>query len=201
MHLFFRILSGLVLILIGAALFMNWRARSERRAEIAYHQSLHKTIRLESGKLSSDSLLAQECTCKGSGISPDLYWTNTSPSVKSYALTLTDPDVPTPAFPVVNLTHWVVYDIPPSIHSLPLNLQLTQAQQQSANFGKNSMGDQEFIAPCPPLGKHAYVFKLYALDTRLSTAVKKPLTKEQLLEWMKGHILEYGELKGYYAAP
>ncbi len=198
MRIFSRILLGLLLIVVVVAVFMNLRAGSERRDEADYHRSLAKTMLLETGKLMTDSLLAQECTCKGGERTPDLYWSNNPPNVQSYAMIMIDPDVPSPTFPLFNLTHWVVYNIPAEFHSLPEGMLIEQAVRHTAQFGRNSMGDQKYIGPCPPVGKHAYVFKIYALDKRLTAPA--PLDKAQLLDAMKGHILAYGELKTYYAA-
>ncbi len=198
MRIVFRILLGFVLFIVAAAVFMYLRAGSQRRAEADYHQALPKTIKLETGQLMSDSSLSQQCACKTGERSPDLYWSNNPPNVTSYALTMIDPDVPTPAFPLFNLTHWVVYDIPANFHSLPDGMLVEQAIRHTAQFGKNSMGELKYVGPCPPSGKHAYIFKIYALDTRIDSA--KPLEKAELLDAMKGHVLAYGELKVYYEA-
>lgn len=198
MRIFLRIVLGLLLIIVVAVIVMNAVARSQRGDEAAYHKDLPKTIRLETSKLGGDSLLAQDCTCKGGERSPDLYWGNNLPNVKSFALIVTDPDVPSPAFPLFNLTHWLVYDIPANFSNLPEGLPVGEAIKRGAQFGKNSLGDLKYIGPCPPLGRHVYVFKLYALDKRLEPTT--PLERQPLLDAMKGHILAYGELKGYYAA-
>lgn len=204
MRISIRILLGLVLLVVVVALVMNIRARSQRGAEDDYHKSLLKNITLETSKITVDSTLAQECTCKGEAKSPDLYWRPTrmdtppDPNIQSYALIVTDPDVPSPAFPLFNLTHWVIYDIPATFASLPFGLPIEQAARHTAQFGKNSMGEQKYLGPCPQVGKHAYVFKIYGLDTRLTPGA--PLDKQGLLDAMRGHILSYGELKTYYAA-
>jgi len=51
--------------------------------------------------------------------------------------------------------------------------------------------------PCPPPGApHRYFFKLYALDSLLD--LEPGLTKQKILEAMKGHILAQGQLMGKY---
>ncbi len=204
MRFFIRILLGIVLLIVILALAMNIRARSQRGTEADYHKNLPKNLVLETSKIGIDSTLAPECTCKGEEKSPDLYWRPNrmdvppDPNIKSYALTVTDPDVPSPAFPLFNLTHWVIYDIPSTFGSLPFGLPIEQAIRHTAQFGKNSMGDQKYIGPCPPVGKHAYIFRIYGLNTRLMP--NAPLDKQGLLDAMKGHVLGFGELKTYYAA-
>ncbi|MBC8156110.1 MAG: YbhB/YbcL family Raf kinase inhibitor-like protein [Bacteroidetes bacterium] len=198
MRIFLRVLLGLLLVVVLIAVVMNGIASSQRGADADYHQSLPRTIRLETGKISGDSVLAQDCTCKGAERSPDLYWGADLPNIKSFAVVMTDPDVPSPAFPLFNLTHWVVYDIPAMFSNLPEGLLIEQAMKYKAQFGKNSLGDLKYIGPCPPIGKHVYLFRVYALDKRLEPTAA--LDKEQLMDAMKGHILAYGELKTYYAA-
>lgn len=201
MRIFLRILLGLVAAIVVAAVVMNLIARSERGSDADYHHNLPKNIRLETSRISSDSTLAVECTCEGGKLgdrSPDLYWRTDLTNVKTFAITMTDPDVPTPAFPLFNLNHWVVYDILPSYSDVPVGLTAKMAFDHGAHFGKNSMGDLKYIGPCPPMGKHTYIFRIYALDKRFNP--KTPMDKQQLLDAMKGHILGYGELKTYYAA-
>jgi phosphatidylethanolamine-binding protein (PEBP) family uncharacterized protein len=52
------------------------------------------------------------------------------------------------------------------------------------------------FGPCPPIGRHRYFFKLYALDTELGD-LREP-TKEQLKKAMEGHILGEVQLVGTY---
>ena len=198
MRIFFRIVLGLVLFVVAAAIGMNLWAAGERRAEADYHKGLPNTMLLETGQLMSDSSLSQQCACKTGERSPDLYWSRNPPNVTSYAVTMIDPDVPTPAFPLFNLTHWLVYDIPANFHSLPDGMLEEQALRHTAQFGKNSMGERKYVGPCPPAGRHAYILKIYALNTRFDP--KTPFTKADLLDAMKDHILAYGELKVYYTA-
>ncbi len=63
--------------------------------------------------------------------------------------------------------------------------------------GKNSWGQLGWGGPCPPSGEHRYVFKLYALDTRLN--LKAGASKQDVLRAMEGHVLDQGALLGRYA--
>ena len=50
--------------------------------------------------------------------------------------------------------------------------------------------------PCPPIGRHRYFFKLYALDTMLPDLAKP--SKADLLKAMEGHVVGQAELVGTY---
>ncbi len=60
----------------------------------------------------------------------------------------------------------------------------------------NSWGRHAYGGPCPPVGKHRYYFKLYALDTRLG--LDPSATKKDVEEAMDGHVLDTAELIGLY---
>ncbi len=62
--------------------------------------------------------------------------------------------------------------------------------------GTNDWGKQTYGGPCPPIGRHRYFFKLYALDTELK-GLKNP-TKAQLEKAMHGHALDNTQLIGTY---
>ena len=106
-----------------------------------------------------------------------------------------DPDVPDPAAPKREWVHWVLYNIPPTATGLPGAVSAT-ALPSGTKLGKNDWDRPGYGGPCPPIGRHRYFHKLYALDTVLPD-LKQP-TKAQLLEAMKGHILEEAEIIGTY---
>ena len=66
-----------------------------------------------------------------------------------------------------------------------------------ARQGKTDFGRTGYGGPCPPGGTHSYYFKLYALDTTFD--IQKDVSKEVLLDAMKGHILAQGQLTGKYS--
>jgi Raf kinase inhibitor-like YbhB/YbcL family protein len=100
--------------------------------------------------------------CSGKNLSPALSWSNAPAGTKSFALLVHDPDAPTGS----GWWHWVVYDIPGDVSSLPSdagdakkNLMPADAVQGPTDFGTPGYG-----GPCPPPGKpHHYHFRLYAL--------------------------------------
>jgi hypothetical protein len=132
-------------------------------------------------------------TCEGRDIAPPLQFGGAPAGAKSLALIVDDPDAPDPAAPKMTWVHWVVYDIPPSAAGLPEG----GALPSGARDGLNDWKRIGYGGPCPPVGRHRYFFKLYALDTTLSFA--HPPTKQQLEQAMKGHVLAHAELVGTYA--
>ena len=134
-------------------------------------------------------------SCDGEGISPALQWTGMPAGTKSYALIVDDPDAPDPAAPQRTWVHWVLYDLPPTTHGLPEAVaaaQLPPGTRQGVNDWKRT----GYGAPCPPKGRHRYVFKLYALDRTLPD-LQQP-GKAQLLKAMEGHVVAHAELIGTY---
>ena len=192
----FRILVGLVIGFVLVAVGLHVWAKGEREAEFADVSTLRKALILSSRSFPPNGDMPVSCSCKGNEVSPELLWENSTPNVKSYAVLLTDYDVPTPAFPLYNLSHWVIYNLPASVRSLPEGVTAEQMRMLAGKVGKNGTGDTAYIGPCPPVGRHAYVFRVYALDQMLSFTELPG--KQAVLEAMKGHVLGYGELTGYF---
>ena len=127
-------------------------------------------------------------TCEGQDLSPEITWAGEPDQTKSFVLIVDDPDAPGKTW-----NHWLLYDIPPSTHSLEEGFQPGQVGLS----GRNDFGRSGYGGPCPPSGTHRYYFKVYALDTKLD--LKPGATKKQLVKAMEGHILAQGELMGKYA--
>ncbi|WP_338876081.1 YbhB/YbcL family Raf kinase inhibitor-like protein [Spirosoma sp. SC4-14] len=191
-----RILLGLIVLFGLFMVVMHYRAKGQRDDEEAYLATLHKNIALSSSSFPPNGDMPVNCSCRGAEASPALAWENNLPDTQSYVLLATDYDVPTPTLPIFNISHWVLYNLPASVRSIPEAVTAEQMQLLGGKIGKNSAGNLKFIGPCPPAGRHAYWFRIYALDESLSfTDVP---TKQQVIEAMKGHILGYGELRGYF---
>lgn len=127
-------------------------------------------------------------TCDGKDISPDLQWSDAPPGTKSFALIMSDIDVPAGTW-----DHWVLFNIPAQVHALKENDDVSTSNILS---GKNSWGRTVYNGPCPPSGVHRYFFKLYALNEMLT--LRSAATKVELEAAMKGHILATTELMGKY---
>jgi hypothetical protein len=134
-------------------------------------------------------------TCDGSNTSPALSWSGAPPGTKSLALIVDDPDAPDPAAPQRTWVHWVVYNIPPQATSLPSGIKASD-MPAGTKVGQNDWKDAGYGGPCPPIGRHRYFHKLYALDTVLPDLGHA--TKAQLEKAMQNHVLAKSELIGTY---
>jgi len=136
-------------------------------------------------------------TCEGEDVSPPLRWSGVPEGARSLALIVDDPDAPDPAAPKRVYVHWVLYDIPPSATGLPEGV-TSRDLPRGTREGKNDFGKVGYGGPCPPIGRHRYFFKLYALDTTLGDL--GAATKADVVRAMEGHIIEQAELVGTYQA-
>lgn len=134
-------------------------------------------------------------TCEGSNISPPLAWTGAPEGTKSLVLIVDDPDAPDPDAPKMTWVHWVLYNIPSSVKSLPQAM-TSKDLPAGTKEGISSKEQTAYCGPCPPIGRHRYFYKLYALDVMLPD-LHTP-TKDKLLKVMEGHILAKAELMGTY---
>jgi hypothetical protein len=136
-----------------------------------------------------------EYTCEGRDISPPLSWQTVPEGARSLALIIDDPDAPDPAAPKMTWVHWVLFNLPPSLTELPAGTTISDLPPGSQE-GFNDFKRTSYGGPCPPIGRHRYFHKLYALDTRLE-GLDAP-TKSDLEAAMAGHILAQAELVGTY---
>jgi Raf kinase inhibitor-like YbhB/YbcL family protein len=132
-------------------------------------------------------------TCQGEDVSPSLAWTGLPPGTKSLALLLVDPDVPDPAAPKRTWVHWVLYNLPATATGLA---EAVTALPDGTLPGRNDWGRTGYGGPCPPIGRHRYFHKLYALDVVLPD-LGEP-TQADLERAMEGHVLATAELVGTY---
>jgi len=153
------------------------------------------TFKLMSPAFAENGSIPSQYTCEGDDISPPLAWSDVPPGTKSLALIMDDPDAPDPAKPQRVYVHWVVYNIAWTTTKLPLNAARSGLPVRALH-GTNDFNKQTYGGPCPPVGRHRYFFKLYALDTQLQ-GLKDP-TKAQLEEAMYGHLVGHVEMVGTY---
>lgn len=151
------------------------------------------TMTLTSTAFTHDGAIPKRYTCEGEDVSPALAWTGLPPGTQSLALIVDDPDAPDPAAPKMVWVHWVLYNIPVSANALPEAAKELPAGTAS---GLNDWSRTGYGGPCPPVGRHRYFHKLYALDTALQ-GLNRP-TKAALEKAMHGHILAHAELIGTY---
>ena len=130
-------------------------------------------------------------TADGDDMSPPLNWSQVK-DVSEYALICDDPDAPSGLF-----THWVMYNIPSGYTGLPDGVRQEEELDDKTMQGLNSMGKIGYNGPSPPPGKpHRYMFKVYALDTKLN--LPPGITRDKLLTAIKDHVITEGTLTGMY---
>jgi Raf kinase inhibitor-like YbhB/YbcL family protein len=135
-------------------------------------------------------------TCEGEDISPPLTWDNLPAGTVSLGLIVDDPDAPDPAAPRMVWDHWVLYNLPATAPGLPEGVASADLPAGTGE-GINSWGRTGYGGPCPPIGRHRYFHRLYALDTCLPSELGNP-GKDDLLLAMDEHILAHAELVGTY---
>jgi len=150
---------------------------------------------LNSSAFEPDGPIPAKFTCEGEDVSPALTWSGVPSGTKSLALIVDDPDAPDPAAPKMTWVHWVLYDVPPSAQGLP-EAAGVNSLPHGTREGLNDWRRTGYGGPCPPIGRHRYFFKLYALDTALGD-LGEP-TKARLKKAMAGHILAEVQLVGTY---
>jgi Raf kinase inhibitor-like YbhB/YbcL family protein len=134
-------------------------------------------------------------TCDGLNISPELVWTGLPAGTKSLVLIVDDPDAPDPSAPKMTWVHWLLYNIPANVTGLAEGVS-EKKMPAGIMQGMNDWHRSSYGGPCPPVGKHRYYFKLFALNTELPD-LKKP-SKSVLERAMHGHALEQASLIGLY---
>lgn len=152
------------------------------------------TLQLTSPAFQPGGEIPARFTCEGEDVSPPLAWSGVPEGTRSLALIVDDPDAPDPAAPKRVWVHWVLYGLPPDAGGLPEGAG-NRAAAGGARDGRNDWGRTGYGGPCPPVGRHRYFHRLYALDTTLDLG--EP-TSADLKRAMEGHVLATGELVGTY---
>lgn len=134
-------------------------------------------------------------TCDGQDVSPALNWSDVPPDAKSLVLIVDDPDAPDPAAPKMTWVHWVLYNLPVSSVGLQEGA-MTMDLPAGTREGLNDWKRTGYGGPCPPVGRHRYFHKLYALDTELPD-LGSP-TKARLAQAMTGHVVAEAVVVGTY---
>ena len=158
-------------------------------------EEVDRIMQLTSPSFENQKRIAKKFTCDGENISPALEWSAVPEGTKSFALIVDDPDAPDPANPRMTWVHWVLYNIPATVSSLPESVKDKDLPKGTLQ-GLNDWKKTGYGGPCPPIGKHRYFHKLYALDIVLPD-LKRP-TKAKLEKAMDGHVLSKAELIGLY---
>ncbi len=138
------------------------------------------------------SLIPVRFTCDGANRSPALTWRDLPANTRSLALITEDPDAP-----LMTYIHWVIYNIPPTVTTLPEGIPQGQTAAGVGTQGANSARHLGYDGPCPPPGgAHRYYFRLYALD--IDPTLPPGLDSGQLRKELQGHILGEATWVGRY---
>ena len=150
------------------------------------------SLSIRSERFTPGGEIPAQYTCEGKDTAPPLAFSGAPAGTKSLALIVDDPDAPDPKAPRVTWVHWVLANLPSEATGLPEG---GKPLPVGVREGLNDWKKTGYGGPCPPIGRHRYFFKLYALDRVLD--VTRP-TKDELLRAMQGHILGQAELVGTY---
>jgi Raf kinase inhibitor-like YbhB/YbcL family protein len=159
------------------------------RAEENMALTLTSTAFTHGGKIPS------RYTCQGEDIAPRMEWQGVPANTQSLVLIVDDPDAPDPKAPRMTWVHWVVYNLPPHTKGLPEAATSTDLPAGTEE-GLNDWNRTGYGGPCPPVGRHRYFHKLYALDTVLPV-MERP-TRVHIEAAREGHVIEQAELVGTY---
>ena len=154
------------------------------------------TFQLTSPSFANEQDIPPRHTADGDDISPPLVWSDPPKGTKGFALIVDDPDAPDPKAPKRTWVHWVVYDLPVETRSLP-EATTRSTLPVGAVLGVNDWNELGWRGPSPPIGKHRYFFKLYALDTSLED-LGGGASKSDLENAMMSHVLATATLMGTY---
>jgi len=150
-------------------------------------------MNLASSAFAHNGAIPKKHTCDGNDSSPPLSWTGVPAQAKSLVLIVDDPDAPDPAAPKMTWVHWVLYNLPPSASGLPESVMSLPAGTAE---GTNDWQRTGYGGPCPPVGRHRYFHKLYALDAVIQ-GLSRP-DKAAVERAMQGHVIARAELIGTY---
>ncbi len=153
------------------------------------------SLKLSSTAFGHQGRIPSLYTCDGHDLSPPLSWTGMPPVTRSLALLVVDPDAPDPLAPKTTWVHWVLYNLPADCTGLPEAVSRADLPPGTRE-GVNDWRRTGYGGPCPPIGRHRYFFRLYALDAVLPN-LGNP-TRSEVERAMQGHVLAEAELMGTY---
>jgi len=178
------------LLVVAMAFFAAFVIAQERGEFAGGGAAMAFTVK--SSAFASGAEIPKQFTCSGTDVSPLLEWSSPPAKTASFALIVDDPDAPAGTW-----VHWVLWDLPPTAHSLPQGVAKREQLADGSHQGKNDFRNIGYNGPCPPPGKpHRYFFRLYALDTKLDLA--PGATRQELDSAMKGHLVGEAEYMGTF---
>ena len=153
-------------------------------------------LQLTSYTFPSGGEIPRKCGYKDENVSPSLNIHGIPDGTRTFALIMDDPDAMEPAGKI--WVHWVLWNINHDTTDLSESLDVQRAyRMDTIGFGMTDFGEVGYGGPAPPDKRHTYVFKLYALDSKLVLTTES--TKADVEKAMEGHIIEQATLEGTYA--
>ncbi len=152
-------------------------------------------LSLTSPAFEPNAHIPERYTCDGKDISPPLEWDGVPDAAKALVLIVDDPDAPDPAAPKMTWVHWVLYNLPAESRGLDEGVD-SRELPAGTREGVNDWRRTGYGGPCPPIGRHRYFHKLYALDVELPDMGEA--TKRDLERAMADHVIDRAELIGTY---
>jgi hypothetical protein len=178
---------GIMILAVAGVLILPGGPGSKGEAQMA--------LKIESEAFNDGEAIPKQFTCEGQDVSPPLTWSGVPANARSLVLIVDDPDAPDPKAPRMTWVHWVLYNLPAETAGLPRGV-AAEDLPDGTGEGLNDWKRPGYGGPCPPVGRHRYFHKLYALDTRLE-GLANP-TKAQVEAAMQGHVVARAELVGTY---
>ena len=146
---------------------------------------MKRSFELTGGDFSDGGEIPRIFGYKNGNKHPTLFVSEMPEGTEYLALIMDDPDAMGAVGKV--WVHWVIWNLPTGPH---INV-------MTGTKGMTDFGEVGYGGPAPPDKRHTYVFKLYALDTKLD--LPEGSTKADVEKAMEGHILDQATLKGTYA--
>ena len=173
----------------------NATARQPRDETPRSAKEVPSIMKLTSPAFAAEGEIPARYTCQGDDVSPALAWSAVPEDARSLVLIVDDPDAPDPAAPKMTWVHWVLYNLPARDGGLAEDVSDAELPA-GTRVGRNDWKRADYGGPCPPIGRHRYFFKLYALDRELPEMGHPP--KQDVEKAMAGHILTQATLMGTY---
>src|SRR5262245_20307083 len=126
-----------------------------------------------------------------SAVSPALQWSQVPPGTQSFVLLMHDPEPVLAKGSKMDITHWLIWNIPGTSTGLPEGVAQGELPDGSRQV---SLRANAYMGPGAPAGPyHHYTFELYALDTKLEVPQGTPQeaanTRTAVVNAMDGHVL------------
>jgi len=170
-------------------IFSSCKKEGKKEERIITEKKIER-IEVKSEAFNNGEFIPKKYTCDGEDISPPLEWSKVE-GAKSYVIVVDDPDAPFKRW-----IHWIVFNIPEGINSLPEGVSKDYLDKIGAKLGLNDFGKLEYGGPCPPGGVHRYYFKVFALNRKIDA--NEGIEEKKLMSLIDSYIIGKGKILGRY---